>query len=449
MLQKGLKRIAGVDKSMPILYVGPREEHLADMYAVLAEKLLPDLHETTLPDRGEHLLLAQRSRHILKPASASAGRGGARGTQDQVVPGGVQRRTLAHDLRHAIATEVRGTGREHARAHLDNDALWHDHFKRSWCRERDSNPHGPCSPSDFHADASTYSAIPAKTDKLSYTAHTVQTDRRISPESESARMPSEILSRLRSIAADALVHARVPYSGHAEAAVLLLSDGSWIPGVLVEPASFSLSISSLVNAVTSAVALERAVVVASVMSRSFAAAARPYAAESIALRELAPAGTYVMVHSSIPLRPPTTRHSPFLSTPVRTDPTHGIQVARGVARRAYVPESDFPVGCVAQTRDGYIPGVNVVHPDWSRIFCAECNASGTCVSYGVEKVEALVLTCLRDTSCTPWAACRQLLVELAPAATIWMDHGSRRPRLVQPSDLLPASFGGEKLSSRT
>src|SRR5690606_42138818 len=92
---------------------------------------------------------------------------GSRGTQDQVVLGGWERPTLANDLSHAIATEVRGTGREHARAHLDNDALWHDHFKRSWCRERDSHPHGPCSPSDFKSGASTYSAIPAKTDKLS------------------------------------------------------------------------------------------------------------------------------------------------------------------------------------------------------------------------------------------------------------------------------------------
>lgn len=281
-------------------------------------------------------------------------------------------------------------------------------------------------------------------------------------------MPTAPVSRLRSLVSTSAANARVPYSHTPQAAVLLLSDGSWIPGVRVETASFSLSIPPLLNAVTTAVALGRSDVLAAVVSRPITPAERAYAAACPLLEHLAPHSADALVHPTERLVSPGERLPPTVETSDRIvkkvngdagdekghagraiNPTAGIALAREIAARAYVPESAFPVGCVAETEDGLVPGVNVEHPDWAHILCAERNALGTCVSYALRDVSAVMLTCLHDTSCTPCGACRQLLAELAPTAALWMDEGSHPPRRSDPATLLPGSFGGRHLTPNT
>jgi homotetrameric cytidine deaminase len=142
---------------------------------------------------------------------------------------------------------------------------------------------------------------------------------------------------------------------------------------------------------------------------------------------------------------PTDALDPFVDVSL-DDETNGIAHARRLAEHAYVPSSGFPVGALLEVGDGHlVPGVNVEHPDWARILCAERNALGTAQSYGVGAGRRLFLTCPEDPEGTPCGACRQLLAELAPDAVLWMDRHDDAPEQAALSALLPGSFRGRAL----
>lgn len=253
---------------------------------------------------------------------------------------------------------------------------------------------------------------------------------------------STVLHPLKAEAQRVLPRAHVPYSGRSEAVVALLSDGSWIPGVRVENASFPLTLSATVNALTTMVALGRRDVVAMVHADEFAPedalvvdhllqGARLIAPDTLVWRDDLPAITHVC-DPSVGYGAPT--------------PQEGVVFAREISKRAHVPESDFPVGCVARLPDDMlIPGVNVEFKDWGRILCGERNALSTIISYGFPKPVAMYLTC-PSVPCSPCGACRQWLVELAPEVTVWMDQHRKPPISVLPPTLLPGYFSGESLT---
>ncbi len=259
----------------------------------------------------------------------------------------------------------------------------------------------------------------------------------------------ETLEALRRLPREAAARAHVPYSQRPTAAVLLLEDGRSVPGVRVESASFSLLIPALVNAFSTAVACGRTDVAAVAMSRAFLP-------EERALLHALPWGSFIEADADVFVRNDletlpalSERLSPYLEAGAPQDPAAGVALAREVARRAHVPESGFPVGCVLETAAGeLIPGVNVEHTDWARILCAERNALGTAISYGLAGLRRLYLTCLKDPTGTPCGACRQLLVELAPEAALWMDRGDDTPEAASPHGLLPGSFSGRALAER-
>lgn len=263
-------------------------------------------------------------------------------------------------------------------------------------------------------------------------------------------MAASSLDTLRTRLDALLDRAYVPFSGTPAAAAVLLRDGSWVPGVRIESASFSLTIPALLNAYTTLVPAGRTDVVAVVQSRPF----RP---EEIAYLEGLPLpagerlGTDAWIvggaeqDGSIP--PPTSLFDPTLPTRIER-PEQGIACVREVAQHAYVPESAFPVGALLETADGSLfPGVNVEHPDWARILCAERCALGTAWSYGHREVSRLFLTCLKDKQGTPCGACRQILAELTPKMTLWMDRHDDEGDTATPSELLPGSFRGDALLS--
>jgi len=256
----------------------------------------------------------------------------------------------------------------------------------------------------------------------------------------------ERLDTLRAYARAVAERAHVPYSGHPVASVLLLSDGTWVPGVRVESASFSLVIPALVNAVTTAVAIGRTDIVAAVLSRAVLPEETVYMT-SLPGGPLTQAGDDAFQAPGVETLPAVgTSRIPFLDVPPPADPRAGIALARQAAQRAYVPASDFPVGCVLVSgKDRLIPGVNVEHPDWGRTLCAERNALGTAVTWGLLDLRGLYLTCLKDPAGSPCGACRQLLAELAPEATVWMDRNNEPPEKALPSQLLPGAFHGRAL----
>ncbi len=250
---------------------------------------------------------------------------------------------------------------------------------------------------------------------------------------------TDLREQLRELVRQVSHRAYVPYSKHPEAVILLLSDGSWIPGVRVESASFSLTIPPLQNAWTTAVALNRQDIVAVVFSKLPDAGTRAFL-EGLAMPLIEAADLFVLDATRLPV--PREPLVPFLE--MSEESPAGIQLAREIAARALAPYSKFPVGCLLQLEDGRcIPGVNVEHPDWTRTLCAERNALGTALSYGVapSSWRALLLSCVSDARGTPCGACRQLLAEHRPDLPVWMDAGLENPpRFSRVDVLLPGFF---------
>ncbi|MCB0720172.1 MAG: cytidine deaminase [Bacteroidetes bacterium] len=254
------------------------------------------------------------------------------------------------------------------------------------------------------------------------------------------------MSRLRGAAARLIDNSYASYSAEPVACAAMLSDGQWIPGVRIESASFSLVIGAVVNALSTAVALRRYDVVAIALSRPAKDHERTFLQSSFP-------GPFVEAEKDIFVRstnrsipPPTAMLSPFLPDAKPANPRAGVELARETAKHASVGESQFPVGAILDCgSNGLIPGVNVEHPDWARIICAERNALGTAISYGINSFEQMYLACAKDTWATPCGACRQLLVELCPTMPICMDRGTESPECTTPESLLPSHFSGRSL----
>ncbi|MEZ4703432.1 MAG: cytidine deaminase [Rhodothermales bacterium] len=257
--------------------------------------------------------------------------------------------------------------------------------------------------------------------------------------------PADASARLRALARAWVHRAYSPFSHRPDAAILLLGDGAWVPGVRVESASYSLEIPSVQNAISTAVALGRRDIVALAMSRPITPEDAAYLGT---LPEIALAQVDEALFAATGPLPQVAPEplSPYLDADTPATSEEGLGIARRLAARAYVPESDFPVACVIETGTGLlVPGVNVEHPTWSRILCAERNALGTLVTYGIQDPETMYLTCTREPGCTPCGACRQLLAELTPEATLWMDSSIPGGRAAHPYELLPEFFTGATL----
>jgi homotetrameric cytidine deaminase len=246
---------------------------------------------------------------------------------------------------------------------------------------------------------------------------------------------------------DYVARSRSTYSGDAQAATVLLSDGAWVPGVRVETASFSLAIDATVNAISTAVAAGRYDIVAVVLSHPATTAQAGYLTQLgiVPLRQLNEQVFILRDTSSLPAL--TAELNPAIRIPASDSAR--IDAASRIAANAFIPESAFPVGCIAVLRDGTaIPGVNVENADWNRIICAERNAVGTIVSYDLAPASKLYLSCPLDPQGSPCGACRQVLAELAPGSTILMDRGPEPPHTTTPEALLPGSFTGTALLRR-
>jgi homotetrameric cytidine deaminase len=254
------------------------------------------------------------------------------------------------------------------------------------------------------------------------------------------KFEAAILEELASRAQTLAQNAYAPYSGVGCGCVVLLSDGTWVPGVRVENASYPLLIPAAMNAVTTAVAAGRMDMITAVSSRPFGGADQDF------LSAFLPDATFDgnVATSSQRLVPPAKRLDPLVDAAGNADSL--IEMARSAAKNAHVPESNFPVGCILETADGgYVPGCNVEHADWNLTLCAERNAISTAVTYGLLSWTRMSVTCVKDPTGSPCGACRQVLVEHAPDLELVMDRGSTDVELWLAADLLPNYFGGHSL----
>jgi len=253
-----------------------------------------------------------------------------------------------------------------------------------------------------------------------------------------------ILTKLIALAESVSEQSYAPYSGIGSGCVILLSDGTWVPGSRVENASFPLLIPAAMNAVSTAVAAGRSDFVAAASNRTFGGADQDY------LTAFLPNATFSdkTATSSHALVQIGERLDPLIESGALDD-VELVALTRKIASRALVPESDFPVGCILETSNGgLVPGCNVEHADWNLTLCAERNAIGTAVTYGLNPWRRLHVSCVKDPTGSPCGACRQVLVEHAPDMPLVMDRGNETAEIRTAADLLPAYFGGTVLRKK-
>jgi len=255
-------------------------------------------------------------------------------------------------------------------------------------------------------------------------------------------MSLKTVATLRALAVEYAPRSYAPYSTNQVACIALFSDGAYVPGVRVENASFPLLISATLNALTTGLAEGRKDFVAFVSSRPITHVERDL---------IEPFLTNASVDHDV-----ARTEQPLPAVGEILDPVHhfpdldhrtGVGEARKAAAAAWVPESNFPVGCILGSPErGYVRGVNVEHPDWNLGLCAERNAVGTAVTFGLDEATRMYISCLKDPTGTPCGACRQVLVEFESTLELVMDRAGHPPEETTPTMLLPYSFDGGALA---
>ncbi|MCG1011839.1 cytidine deaminase [Tepidanaerobacter sp. GT38] len=119
-----------------------------------------------------------------------------------------------------------------------------------------------------------------------------------------------------------------------------------------------------------------------------------------------------------------------------------ISKALAAMENAYAPYSNFPVGACALTSDGEeIMGCNIENASYGLSMCAERVALFKAHSEGKKDIVALAVAAKVDEPVSPCGACRQVILELAPKATVYLSNkdGSKVKKMT-PEELLPYGF---------
>ena len=120
-----------------------------------------------------------------------------------------------------------------------------------------------------------------------------------------------------------------------------------------------------------------------------------------------------------------------------------VRAAAQARRGAVAPYSGFKVGAALLTTGGeIITGANVESASYGLTCCAERVALFQALASGRRRFAALAVVARAPGGPLPCGACRQLLAEYAPTATVWLadSRALRRVREFRVRDLLPAPF---------
>jgi cytidine deaminase len=118
------------------------------------------------------------------------------------------------------------------------------------------------------------------------------------------------------------------------------------------------------------------------------------------------------------------------------------RAATRVMKNAHAPYSRFRVGAAILLTNGKIfSGCNVENASYGMTNCAERTAIFTAVAELGPRIEiqAVALTNDRGVACSPCGACRQVIYEFGPDATVFFQgpDGSKQAHI---KELLPEGF---------
>jgi len=120
--------------------------------------------------------------------------------------------------------------------------------------------------------------------------------------------------------------------------------------------------------------------------------------------------------------------------------------AAAVAEKAYCPYSHFPVGAAVLTESGEIfAGCNVENASYGLTICAERNAIFQAVARGASTIRAVVISTRTADPAPPCGACRQVINEFGPNATVFSFGLGTSAAVHSLAELLPWAFGPSNL----
>jgi cytidine deaminase len=129
-------------------------------------------------------------------------------------------------------------------------------------------------------------------------------------------------------------------------------------------------------------------------------------------------------------------------------PDYATLAEAAIAARslAYAPYSRFQVGAAVLTSSGRLfQGGNIENAAYPMTVCAERVALFSAYAAGEREIVALAVVTDTDDVASPCGACRQVIFELAPRATLLLLNTRGAQRVVRPQDLLPHGFGPAQL----
>lgn len=126
--------------------------------------------------------------------------------------------------------------------------------------------------------------------------------------------------------------------------------------------------------------------------------------------------------------------------PRGTVPADLLAAARAAWGHAYAPYSGFSVGAALRDGEGRVhAGANVENASYGLGRCAEQSAVQAMASAGGRRLLEIVVVTAADPPASPCGACRQVLSEFGPDATVFLvnDVGAWRTSV---ASLLPDGF---------
>lgn len=124
-----------------------------------------------------------------------------------------------------------------------------------------------------------------------------------------------------------------------------------------------------------------------------------------------------------------------------TVPPDLLAAARSAWQNAYVPYSQFRVGAALRSAAGVIhAGANVENASFGLTRCAEQSAVQALITSGEREFSEIVIFSEAGQPASPCGACRQILFEFSPSATVILINGHGTLKVHEVSALLPNGF---------
>ena len=120
-----------------------------------------------------------------------------------------------------------------------------------------------------------------------------------------------------------------------------------------------------------------------------------------------------------------------------------MKAAAEARKRAVAPYSRFRVGAALLTNTGkVVAGANVESVSYGLTCCAERVALFSALTGGAGKIIAVAVVARADGGVMPCGACRQLLLEYAPEAKLWVADSLalKQVREFSIEQLMPEAF---------